>query len=180
MDEEKIKGICQVQCFIQRKSINIPSIIERAKRCVRILTTSLNYVNNELKESMHKALENNKDNPEFEIIMLTMDPESEVTNGRAEQLGRSLKSFRDELREALESMVEGFRKYSKNVDIRIYRTLPTQINYIIDDIVIIAVVSIGHKSRVGIHFVIQDQPPINSYFNTHFDLVRSRSEKVNF
>lgn len=176
MDEIKTVEY-QVKCFTNREAVGIPQLIEQAERRVHILTTSLDYPYNFLKDSLDVALSKNKDNRRFKIVMLTMDPECDVTNGRADQLGRFLKEFRDELRTALSAMVKIYGE-EKQVDIMLYKTLPTQSTYIIDNVAINSVVSLGIQSREGIHFVMENIPEVLTAFNTHFGMLRSVSEQV--
>ncbi len=174
---EAVTNAYQVQCVTQRHDVNLPWLIEHATRRVYILTTNADYSYTFLREAMHAALEHNRANPAFRIVVLTMNPESEVTNGRAEQLGIDLRKFRDELRTSLESMAEAF-KDEKKVDILTYRTLPTQIAYIVDDVVVTSIVSLGIQSRDGLNFVIQDQPTLTAYFTSHFGALRAISTPV--
>lgn len=178
MGDVKATTMYQVQCFTNREAVKIPERIEKAGKRVHILTTSLDYSRTYLKESMTHALKKNENNPSFRIVLLTMDPECEATNGRAEQLGKNFKEFRDELRDALADMVDTFG-HERQVDILQYRTLPTQSTYIIDNVAINSVVSLGIQSREGIHFVIENNPELLTAFNFHFGMLRSVSEQVN-
>ena len=173
----EISGDFQIEGFVNRESINLPERIKNAKRNVSILTTSLEYINTYLLESLKQALEANRDNDAFDIVMLTMHTESDIVNGRAEQLGISPRRFRDDLRKSLQEVVNAFRAHRK-VEILTYTTLPTQITYIIDDTVVTAVASLGQKSRHGINFVIHEISPIVDEFRGHFRMLKSISKRV--
>ena len=127
-----IRGDFTVQCFTNRNRIGIPRLIENARQRVQIITTNLQYEYTNLKESIDKALDLNKENPDFKIEILTMDPEGDTVSSRAAQLGKRTRQYRDELRQSLEAM---YRAYSENpkVDIVTYTSLPTQITLVIDD-----------------------------------------------
>jgi hypothetical protein len=178
MDDGTMRGMYEAQCFLNRDAVHIPKLIEASSHCVHILTTSLDYVCTYLQDPLRVALEKNQKNPDYNIVMLTMDPESEATNGRAEQLIRPLREFRDELRAALDEMVRRFGNESQ-VSILKYRTLPTQITYIIDHVVVTAVVSIGLQSRDGVHFVMQENQALLGSFTTHFRRLMEVSVPVN-
>jgi nucleoside 2-deoxyribosyltransferase len=160
-----VRGQFQAEVFSERHRINIPALIENTERRIYILTTNLAYTYTYLKESIEKALNKNDKNPTFKVEILTMDPESDVANARAVQLGRPIRQYRDELRSSLDKMRRTFGE-SPRVEIATYRSLPTQMTFILDSVVVTAVVSIGQQSREGIHFVLGKTPldPFLSHF----------------
>ena len=88
-----------------RLNANLPYLIRDARYRVYILTTNLQYIESRLKDSIEYALDRNSgrtDDPgpnrSFKVDILTMDPESIVTNIRGRELNRRIDEFRDELR----------------------------------------------------------------------------------
>jgi hypothetical protein len=171
----KKRGDFVVQCFTNRNRIGIPNLIEKANQRVQIITTNLQYIFTNLKNSIDKAIESNKDNPDFKIEILTMDPEGDTTIARAVQLGRRTRQYRDVLRTSLDAMRKAYEDNPK-VEIVTYTSLPTQITFIIDDIVITSVISFGQQARGNIHFVMEsNRPKIPESFLTHFSSVKALS-----
>ena len=172
----RLLGDHSVVCFKSRERVGLPRLIEGAKSYIGIITTNLQYIQLHLMDSLRIAIDNNKDNPEFTIDLITMDPESEVTNGRAEQLSRSLRRFRQDLRDSLDKIVEIYGDHPK-VQIFTYRTLPTQVTYIIDNVVVTGVVSLGQQSRRGIHFMIENEPDLQREFHSHARALKNISTR---
>lgn len=167
------RGDYTVQCFTERDSIGIPALIERAIYRVQIITTNLEYIDTNLKVAIHKALECNKNNPQFKVEILTMDPEGDTTSARAAQLGRKARQYRDELRQSLDTMREAFAQQPK-VEIVTYTSLPTQITFIIDNILITSVISFGQQSRANLHFVLEDnRKRASESFIAHFRAMKA-------
>lgn len=169
----KRKGDFIAQSFANRNRINIPGLISKANQRVQMITTNLQFVFTNLKNSIDQALEANKDNPEFKVEILTMDPEGDTTNARAAQLGQRTRKYRDILRESLDSMRKEYDGNSK-VEIVTYSSLPTQITFIIDDTVITSVISFGQLARRNIHFVVgANRPKVSESFLAHFSSVKA-------
>jgi hypothetical protein len=99
-----------------------------------------------------------------------MDPESIVVNDRAAQLGKNVRDYRDELHLSLDEMQKRF-EHDKKVDISTYTSFPTQMTFIIDDRVILAVVSMSSRSRTSAHFLIEEGAAAQPFFN-HFYSVK--------
>ena len=99
-----------------------------------------------------------------------MDPESSVANERAVQLGKTPRIYRDELRESLERMIEHFEKNNK-IEIMTYTNFPTQMTFIIDNLVVLAVVSMSQLSRESVHFLIEG--PGAEPFLRHFSAIKT-------
>ena len=161
-----------VKCFEERPLPGLIDLIAKAKHRVYILTTNLNYTNTYLKDAIIQALEISSDNPKFKAEFLTMDPESDVANARAIQLGRPIRQYRDELRKSLDEMTNDLKKYQPRMEIITYRTLPTQMVFIIDDNVFLGVVSFGQQSREGFHFFL-DKKAIIEPFLSHFRALKA-------
>ena len=168
----RFRGEVQVECFTERQRVNLPRIMERTKRRIYILTTNLDYTERFLQKSIRLALERNKDNSAFKVEILTMDPEGDVANARAIQLARNVRLYRNELRRSLDNMNDEFGDHPQ-VEIVTYRTLPTQMTFIFDDIVVTSVVSLGQQSREGVHFMLQNVPEVAETFVTHFRALKT-------
>ena len=162
-----LKAEHYVKCFEERPLKGLIGLIGKAKHRVYVLTTNLSYTNTFLKPAIIKALEINKSNPRFKVEMLTMDPESDVANARAIQLGRPIREYRDELRKSLDEMKIDLQKYRPMVEIIPYKTLPNQMVFIIDDNVVFCVVSFGQQSREGYHFLLSKKTTIDPFL-AHF------------
>lgn len=169
---DQIRGEFRVECFTARHKINLPYLIAKASQKICILTTNLDYTLRHLRTPITQALENNKQNSAFKIEILTMDPESDVANARAVQLGRTVREYRNELRKSLDDMREAFG-LSSGVEIVTYRSLPTLMIYVVDDVVIVATVSLGQQSREGVHFVIKNFPTVAEPFLAHFRVLKT-------
>jgi hypothetical protein len=161
-----------VECFLERQEIGLPQLIAKAKRHVYILTTNLDWASRFLTEPIKTALETNRNNPGFKVEILTMDPEGDVTNARAVQLGRTIRQYRNELRESLDAVRSAFAT-DLRVEIVTYRTLPTQMTFIVDDKVITGIVSLAQQSREGVHFLLNKVPEVAGSFLAHFRALKT-------
>ena len=135
---------------------------------IKINQTNMTNVNNSYGESMRRAIERQ---PNIELNFLALDPESYFAAVRAEQIGKDVSEFRDELHTALYSLHETFGDYS-NVEIRVYDDFPTQICFIVDDIIYNCVVSKYQQSRNNVLFKLDSSyPAIHTSFILHFTSV---------
>lgn len=169
---QHLRGDYRVECFSDRQRIGLPQLIEKAKRHIYILTTNLDYTSRYLTSSIKKALEANSTNSAFKVEILTMDPEGDVTNARAIQLGRKIRGYRNELRESLDNMRKGFEGEIR-VEIVTYKTLPTQMTFIVDDTVVTGIVSLAQQSREGVHFVVHKLSDLAGMFLAHFRALKT-------
>ncbi|NOZ52235.1 MAG: hypothetical protein GXP08_03675 [Gammaproteobacteria bacterium] len=167
----RVRGQFRAEGFNDREKIGISELISSAKRRVYILTTNLDYTNTYLKPSLEAALKNNEQNPTFKIEILTIDPESEVTNARAAQLGTPVRKYRDLMRESLEAMGEAFGE-NKKVDIHAYKEFPTQKTFMIDDTIITSISALGLQSREGTHYVMNNSHEATESFMSHFKTLK--------
>ncbi|NOT86172.1 MAG: hypothetical protein HOP02_15660 [Methylococcaceae bacterium] len=168
----RVRGEYQLEGFSGRNGVHLDYLISLARQRVFILTTNLSYTASYLCEAIKEAVERNKGNPDFRVEILTMDPESNVANERAVQLGRTARVYRDELRESLEHLQRAFTGL-KNVEIMTYTSLPTQMTFIVDNHVVVAVVSMTELSREGTHFLLSDSPRGAEPFIGHFRAVKT-------
>jgi 5S rRNA maturation endonuclease (ribonuclease M5) len=168
----KKRGEFSVEGFFSRSAIKLDELIERARKRVFILTTNLDYTCNHLRKAIRKALDNNSSNTDFKVEILTMDPESSVVNERAVQLGKIPRKYRDQLRQSLEGIQREFERDEK-IEIIPYSSFPTQMTFIIDNRVVLAVVSMQQARRESSHFLIEGEGV--EPFLTHFSAVRARA-----
>jgi hypothetical protein len=161
------RGDYQVECFTARHKIRLDRMMANATGRINILTTNLNYTATFLKTALREAVSANQNNPTFKVEILTMDPESDVANARALQLGGPIRQYRDELRRSLDEIRDVFADVPQ-VEIATHRTLPTQMTFVIDDTVVTGIVSLGQQSREGIHFVLYKLPAAANDFLSHF------------
>jgi len=164
---KRVRGRFQAEVFSDREKIGISRLIEKASRRVYILTTNLDYTSTHLVDSLEIALKNNVSNTAFGIEILTIDPESEVTNQRAKQLGTPVRDYRDIMRASLKSMDDRFENNSK-VKIYTYKEFPTQKTFIVDNTIITSISALGQLSREGVHYVMHQNPDATDTFLSHF------------
>ncbi len=157
------KDVMEVNCFRNREVAKLEEKFRAAKHLIRVLTTNLNAIHGRYTAAIESVLENN---PQLNVQFLALDPESVFAAARAKQLGKDTYAFRAELHEALSSVYNMFSKF-RNVEIRTYDDLPTQIAFQIDDLVYNSVVSKYQLARDNCIFEVDAKYPI---FNTSFSL----------
>jgi hypothetical protein len=179
-------GAFVVNGYRSRRAVDLPYLIKNSKYRVYILTTNIDYVNDRLLDDIRYALEFNtkpKDgyqeplNRSYKVDILTMDPESIVTNARAKQLSASVATFRDILRQSLEKMIKFAKDFSDNVEIATYVSLPTLILFVIDDMIVFSVPFPSQQSRLVPHFVISHDDVAIQQFVSYFFSVKSQAGK---
>lgn len=168
----RVRGEYQLEGFTGRNGVHLDYLIGTAKKRVFILTTNLSYTATNLMSAIKHAVEHNAGNPDFKVEILAMDPESNVANERAAQLGRTARDYRDELRVSLEKVQSEFRGL-RHVEIMTYTSLPTQMTFIVDNHVVVAVVSMAELSRESTHFLLGDSPRGAEPFISHFRAVKT-------
>jgi len=177
-------GDFTVEGYRFRRAVDLPYLIRNAKYRVYVLTTNMEYVNDRLLEPIRYAIKFNTSkhtdsdeplNKSFKVDILTMDPESIVTNARAKQLSVNVAKFRDTLRKSLVSIAELSSKYPHNVEIATYVSLPTLIMFVIDDIIVCSVPFPSQQSRLVPHFVIAHNDVTIQQFISYFFSVKSQA-----
>jgi hypothetical protein len=167
-----------------RRAVDLPYLIRNSKYRVYILTTNIEYVTERLLDPIKYALDFNTTlqsgsqeplNKSYKVDILTMDPESIVTNARAKQLSANVAKFRDILRYSLGTMVEFANTYSDNIEIATYVSLPTLILFVIDDIIVFSVPFPSQQSRLVPHFVISHDDVTIQQFISYFFSVKSQA-----
>jgi hypothetical protein len=177
-------GDFTVEGYRLRRTVDLPYLIRNSKYRVYVLTTNIEYVNERLLEAVKYALDSNITqhpgsneplNKSFKVDILTMDPESIVTNARAKQLSVNVAKFRDILRESLESIKKFSKEYPNNVEIATYVSLPTLIMFVIDDMIVCSVPFPSQQSRLVPHFVIAHDDVTIQQFISYFFSVKSQA-----
>jgi hypothetical protein len=157
-----------VKCFGNRDYAGLDAQFSKAKNEIKILQTNMSTVVKNYVDSIQLALKANKD---LGVNFLALDPESYFAAERANQLGKDVSEFRNDLRNALVKLHNTF-KDNDNVEIRIYDDFPTQICYIIDGIIYNCVVSKYQPSRNNCVFMLSDSyPSLHTSFVLHFTSV---------
>jgi len=177
-------GEFNVDGYRLRRKVDLPYLIRNSKYRVYILTTNAQYINERLRKSIEYALLNNTApgpnneepiNKSYMVDVLTMDPESIVTNARAKQLNVSVESFRDTLREHLKEIREFALDYESNFQVSTYVSLPTLIMFVIDDMIVCSVPFPSQQSRLVPHFVIAHDVVTIQQFISYFFSVKSQA-----
>ena len=177
-------GDFTVEGYRLRRTVDLPYLIRNAKYRVYVLTTNMEYVNERLLEPIKYALNlniskhpgsNEPLNKSFKVDILTMDPESIVTNARAKQLSVNVAKFRDILRESLNRIIKFSSEYPNNVEIATYVSLPTLIMFVIDDMIVCSVPFPSQQSRLVPHFFIAHDDVTIQQFISYFFSVKSQA-----
>lgn len=177
-------GDFTVEGYRLRRTVDLPYLIRNSKYRVYVLTTNIEYVNERLLEAIKYALDLNISkhpgskeplNKSFKVDILTMDPESIVTNARAKQLSVNVAKFRDILRESLDRIIKFSSDYPNNVEIATYVSLPTLIMFVIDDMIVCSVPFPSQQSRLVPHFVIAHDDVTIQQFISYFFSVKSQA-----
>jgi len=157
-----------VKCFSNRDNAQLGDKFLEAKDEIKILQTNMSTVVKNYIEPIQSALRGNSG---LEVSFLALDPESYFAAVRANQLGKDVSEFRKDLRNALVQLHGAFKDNDK-VEIRIYDDFPTQICYIIDEIIYNCVVSKYQPSRNNCVFMLNDEyPSLHTSFVLHFTSV---------
>ena len=157
-----------VKCFSNRDNAQLAAKFLEAKNEIKILQTNMSTVVKNYIEPIQSAL---KRNSSLEVSFLALDPESYFAAVRANQLGKDVSEFRNDLRNALLKLHGAFKDNEK-VEIRIYDDFPTQICYIIDETIYNCVVSKYQPSRNNCVFMLNDEyPSLHTSFVLHFTSV---------
>lgn len=163
-----VKDIFQVECISNRNKAELEKVFSKANREIKIIQTNMSTVVKKYVEPIHEALKLTQD---LEVNFLALDPESYFAAVRANQLGKDVSEFRNDLRNALFSLYDAF-KDEERVEIRVYDDFPTQICFIIDGVIYNCVVSKYQPSRNNCVFKLSDTyPSLHTSFMLHFTSV---------
>ncbi|NOT85747.1 MAG: hypothetical protein HOP02_13435 [Methylococcaceae bacterium] len=163
-----VKDTFQVECISNRNKAELEKVFSKANREIKIIQTNMATVVKKYVEPIQEALKLTQD---LEVNFLALDPESYFAAVRANQLGKDVSEFRNDLRNALFSLYDAF-KNEERVEIRIYDDFPTQICFIIDGVIYNCVVSKYQPSRNNCVFKLSDTyPSLHTSFMLHFTSV---------
>ncbi len=180
-------GEFRIEGYRYREQVDLPYLVKNARHRILILTTNLQDINSRLQEPIKYALEHNVGqsaplpsegprHPNLKVDILTMDPESIVTNARAKQLNRNVVDYRNDLREACAEMKKFGETFEPGVvELGTYVSLPTLIVFIIDDIVVWSVPFPSQQSRMVPHFVVSHDDITIQQFVSYFFSVKSQA-----
>jgi len=168
-----------VETFSNRSVADLTQRLLKAENSVDILTTNLYSI---VTANYPKILiERLKKHPSLEVRILTLDPESDFAASRAKQIGISIRSFREQLRESFRKVSEALSKYSEQCEIGVYDEFPNQIAFRIDRHVYINIVSANQQSRNNILFKLKETDAgVSGSILSHFDTLWQRSDKGPF
>jgi hypothetical protein len=169
-----------IRGYKQRRHVDLENMIRSSRYRIYILTTNLDYVHSKLSEPISDALKFNLGGPSprnasYKVDILTMDPESIVTNARARQLNVDVAEYRDSLRRSLSEMRAFEKQYSQNITVSTYITLPTMILMVVDDVAVWSVPFPSQQSRLVPHFVSSQDELTTQQLISYFFSVKSQT-----
>ncbi|MCP3963425.1 MAG: hypothetical protein GY719_36780 [bacterium] len=142
-----------------RKDVDFYSLVSRVEARIWVLTTNVDFfVNQKLKLlptskgksilQMVAAMLDEKP-VDFNIRVLTLDPDSNYTNDRALALHEDRREFREGLRQDLDMLVQFVNSpdCTRSVQVKIYEALPLQMTLFFDNHLISSIVTEGRSSR---------------------------------
>ena len=162
----------EVECIENRTKANLNMGFMDATEKIKIIQTNMSTIVKDYIDSLERSiLKATEENNDFEVQLLTLDPESYFSAMRAKQLGVDVHGFRKEMRDALKTLKDRLGKYPC-VSIRIYDDFPTQVCFIIDDIIYNCTVTKHQQSRYNCVFKLDSkQPALFKSFVQHFTSV---------
>lgn len=148
----QLNPVYQVECYRDRTVANLGAAFARARRRIDILTTNLTWLFKQEDLSEQSCWESIKQaidrNPQLQLRVLTLNPQSEIAASRAKQLGFDPGNFRDQLQRGYDEVRTFANGYpTSRVEIRLYNELPTQITLRVDEMVYTCIVGQPMQSR---------------------------------
>jgi len=160
----------KIPYFCRRDDKYICNAIKSAKIKIDILQTNLSTIASKYLEFIQESLDLN---PELELRILTLDPDSIFVNFRGQQLGhhrRGASNYRKELVNSLKSAKRALKSFGDRARIKVYDDFPTQITFFFDNDILVSVVSATGKSRYNCSFLVNSSlPGAQKSFIEHFD-----------
>lgn len=185
-----MSNIYQVKCYKDRVTLKFPQIIKNAKKMIKILTTNIDYFVNPDEQLAPEdrfdpeIFENSLKN-QVKIIVLTMDPDSNLVVERSKQIDPAFRDdvykYREELRQAIQMFYRRFESQilKGDLNLKLYDTLPTQMIYIVDDHVYVPSMAGHMRSRKCIHVEFKNNfPGVNDTFIHHFETVFREAKPI--
>jgi len=143
-EQRVIKDSYPVTCFRSRHQADINSAIDSAESHFDILETNLSAICDNYLSRILASLERHR---ELRVRVLTLDPESYFVARRAEQLGVNTAQHRQDLQRSIGKMLTARTKYRDRFTVRTYDTFPTQITFIVDEVVYACTMAMTYRSR---------------------------------
>lgn len=185
---ENKKNQFVVYGYASRRIVDFYSLINRCQERVAILTTNLGFLVNEdlicgfdlpkntLLEMLADALQNKPNN--FNMRILTLDPDSNFTNERASALEKDRQEFREHMRQDLLTVKKYVESDDCNVSVQVktYDEFPVQMTYFFDDTVVSSVVAVSQSSRECITYIHNlGENGAKETFEKHFERIWNRA-----
>ena len=183
--------VYSVACYKDRNAIDIPEKMQKASKKIKILTTNMHYFvspdfiednqeNGAKLDYLGEALERG-----VKITILTMDPDSNLVVERYKQLNPQYSDdvyrYREELRQSIIAFYKKFIDHvqNNNLILNLYDSLPTQMQYWIDDDLYVPSMAGDRRSRECIHVMFNENlPGVPETYTHHFSLVFRESKAI--
>lgn len=174
-DEFFARDHYEVECFANRRIVQLERYFREAKDRIDILTTNLSFLFDDYSDAgkvyfdeIRVALD--RESSRTKLRILTLDPESDFAAKRGKQLGYAPRVFRDNLRKALANTRKLAEDYeTERFEVRTYDDFPNQIMYRIDDDIFHCVVAQPTQSRRHLTFKLHRyQEGVDTSFTEHF------------
>jgi nucleoside 2-deoxyribosyltransferase len=161
---------------IDRPELNLAGLVASAERRIQILQTNLDCLQGTVGEQLVHAL-NDPTRPNLTVQLCALDPRSTFVSHRASQLAQVPTRYEAELLKSLHNtygMLKGCDR--SRWELRVYDTFPTQITFSIDDLVVVAPMSMGRRSRDLVHIQLQSgDRNVSDTYEAHFNTIYSLS-----
>lgn len=167
----------QIQYFSKRDDTYIRERIRSAKLKIYILQTNLSIIQANYISDLLQAM---RSNPQLQLRLLTLDPQSIFVNFRGQQLGykENISLYRGELDAALKSVHFQLLQFGDRAAIKIYDDFPTQIGFYFDTEILACIVSATGRSRENCAFLLSSvMPGAQKSFIEHFDYLWDDSNR---
>ena len=154
--------------YDSRSTMLIDKMMDEAETEICILQTNLETVNANHVVALIAALRRN-----VKVRILTLDPQSRYVNERALQLGytnATIKVYRNGLQTSIDNLAARLAS-QKGWRIKLYNDFPTQLTYIMDNRILVSIVSRTGRSRDNCVFVLPSsrlKGPRHTFIE-HFD-----------
>ncbi len=167
-DEGLKETPAKVSAYLNRNALELPQLIRTARYAIDILAITLESTH-ELVSELTNVL---RENGELRMRVLLLDPDSDYTSARANQLSMVRRQFREEARSSVETLANVCAKHSDRAEIRLYEALPTQMMFRFDDVLVVSVYSSARLTRNLVHLKFTaDMRKVQETFFQHFEIL---------
>lgn len=166
-----------------RASIELPQTIAGASHTIHLLTPDLTYFADvgRFSVSIDAKTQFAFDYPAEQNVMiniLALNPDTEIAEYRARQLGMDCARYRNNSRAAAKFFYQRYRN-NRDVDIRLYDDLPLQWTLVVDERVIAGFLSRSHRGRYNIHVELdRNARGVSTTFDEHIKGVMASPSAV--